>query len=149
ISRTEYALARILSRLFTLISPFVFATLIGWIYLGIAFETFPFEKLFWSSFMLILLFTYLCITTSALSSATTTLIAGIGSITISIVQFSISAFEPLNMLSPLTLANIWTEIITKQTFKFTQELFINIGLLLGWIVIPLLIGIYVLKTRDL
>ncbi|MFX0051282.1 MAG: ABC transporter permease subunit [Candidatus Hodarchaeota archaeon] len=149
ISRTEYALARILARLFVLISPFVFATLIGWIYLGIAFETFPFEKLFWSSFILILLFTYLCITTSALSSRTSTLTAGIGSITIFIIQFSIAAFEPIEMLSPLTLVNIWTEIMTNQPFNFTQELFINIGLLFGWIIIPLLLSFYVLKTRDL
>ncbi|MFX0185474.1 MAG: ABC transporter permease subunit [Candidatus Hodarchaeota archaeon] len=149
ISRTEYALARILARLIALLFPFVLAVLIGWIYLGIVFETFPFEKLFWSSLLLVLFFTYLGIVTSALSSGTSTLTAGIGAITVFIVQFSISAFEPIEMLSPFTLVNIWTVIITNQSFQFTQELFINIGLLIGWIIFPLLIGIHTLRTRDL
>jgi len=149
ISRSQYALARILARLIALIFPFVLATLIGWIYLGVTFEIFPFEKLFWSLLLIVLFFIYLGATTSALSTRISTLTTGMSSITIFIVQFTITVFEPIELLSPFAAVNIWPDIVTSQPFKLTHELFIRIGLLSGWIIIPLLLGIYFIRTRDL
>lgn len=149
ISRSEYALARITARIIALVTPFFIATFVGWVYMGITFEVLPLEKLFCALIPLGLLFIYLGVTTSALSTRTSALTAGLVAIGIFIVQFTISAFKPLELLSPITLSNIWVSILTSSTIRLDQEIITKIGLLGGWILIPLILGIYSLNTRDL
>ena len=149
ISRSEYALARISARIIALVTPFFIASFIGWIYMAIIFDILPLEKLLWSLIPLGLLFIYFGVTTSALSTRTSALTAGLIAIGIFIVQFSISAFAPLELLSPFTPANIWMEILSSSTIQWDQQIIMKIGLLGGWILIPLIFGIHSLNTRDL
>lgn len=149
ISRSEYALARILARIMALVTPFFIASFIGWIYMGIFFDVLPLEKLLWSLIPLGLLFIYFGVITSALSTRTSALTAGLIAIGIFIVQFTISAFAPLELLSPFTPANIWIEILNSSNIQWDQQIVMKIGLLGGWILIPLISGIYSLNTRDL
>ena len=145
ISRSEYALARISARIIALVTPFFIASFIGWIYMAIIFDILPLEKLLWSLIPLGLLFIYFGVTTSALSTRTSALTAGLIAIGIFIVQFSISAFAPLELLSPFTPANIWMEILSSSTIQWDQQIIMKIGLLGGWILIPLIFGIHSLN----
>lgn len=147
ISRSQYASAKIMARIGALITPFFIASFIGWIYMGIVFEVLPFETLLWALLPLGLFFIYLGVTTSALSTRTSALTAGLIAIGIFIIQFTISAFEPLELLSPFTFANVWIELLSNSNMN--QKIITKIGLLAGWILIPAGLAIFSFKTRDL
>ncbi|MFX0125923.1 MAG: ABC transporter permease subunit [Candidatus Hodarchaeota archaeon] len=147
ISRSQFASAKMMARISALITPFIIASFLGWIYMGIVFEVIPFEKVLWAVLPLGLFFIYLGVTTSALSTRVSALIAGLIAIGIFIIQFTISAFEPLELLSPFTFVNIWIDLLSNS--KVNRDIIINIGLLIGWILLPTRLAIYSFKTRDL
>ncbi|UCG02874.1 MAG: ABC transporter permease subunit [Candidatus Heimdallarchaeota archaeon] len=147
ISRTHYASAKMIARISALVTPFIIASLVGWVYMGITFEIFPFERFLWALLPLGLFFIYLGVTTSALSTRTSTLTAGLVAIGIFIIQFTISAFEPLELLSPFTFSNLWVETLSNS--NITQEIIAKICLLIGWILIPTGLTLFSFKTRDL
>ena len=149
ISRSQYASAKMIARISALVTPFIIASFIGWIYMGIIFEVFPFENLLWAIIPLVLFFIYLGVSTSALSTRTSALTAGMVAIGIFIIQFTVSAFEPIELLSPFTSANVWIELLSNSNMKLTQAIITHIGLLSGWISIPTGLAIYSFKTRDL
>lgn len=148
ISRAEYTCSRLSARLIGLILPFLIATLIGWIYMGLFFESFPLNTLLFALIPFILLFIYIGVLTSVLSSRTSSLTAGLGTIAIIIVQFTISAFKPIELLSPFTLASFWTEILSSSV-SFDLDHFLKLVCLIIWSSILLILTIYSMKTRDL
>lgn len=148
ISRTEYTTARMIARLIALIIPFLIATVIGWIYMGLFFETFPLERLVWSMFVIILLFTYLGTVTSALSTRLPSLTAGFVAIVLFIIQFTLSAFRPIELLSPFSSAALWRDFLINAPIA-VDELVGKFILLICSIILSFLLAIYSLKTRDL
>ncbi|UCE12561.1 MAG: ABC transporter permease subunit [Candidatus Heimdallarchaeota archaeon] len=147
ISRTNYSIAKLVARLTALILPFVVASLIGWVYMAMMFEVFPIERLFWSLVILVLLYAYLGTVTSALSTRVSALTAGLGAIALFIVQFSLSAFKPIELLSPFTYAAIWSDFLLGSSIAL-DEIFLGFALI-GWILVPFIISIFSIKTRDL
>jgi ABC-type transport system involved in multi-copper enzyme maturation permease subunit len=149
ISRSEYTTAKIFARVIALVIPFVVASLIGWIYMAIIFEVFPLDRLIWTLLPLIFLFTYLGVLTCFLSTKISTITAGLSAIAIIIVQFAISAFEPLELLSPITSANMWRNFLLNPYIDFNHEILLNFVHLGCWILVPFILTIFSMKTRDL
>jgi ABC-type transport system involved in multi-copper enzyme maturation permease subunit len=148
ISRTEYTTARIIARLIAFIIPFLMATLTGWVFMAIVFEIFPLDRLVWSILIIILLFVYLGTVTSALSTRFPSFTAGLAAIVLFVVQFTLSAFKPLELLSPFTSAALWSNFLINAPIP-DNELLIKLFLLVFWIIASFLLAIYSLKTRDL
>jgi ABC-type transport system involved in multi-copper enzyme maturation permease subunit len=147
ISRTKYTMARIVARITALVLPFIIATFVGWIYMAFVFEIFSLDRLLLSLSVLVLLFIYLGTITSALSTRFSALTAGLGAIALFMVQFSISAFKPIELLSPFTSATLWSDFLLNVSVPL-NEMLIKLAILGGWILVPFLLAIYSMKTRD-
>jgi len=148
ISRSEYTISRLTARLIGLILPFLLATFVGWVYMGLFFELFPITTLLFAIIPLVLLFIYVGVVTSVLSSRTSSLTAGLATIAIIIVQFTISAFKPIELLSPFTLASFWSEILSSSV-SFDLDHFLKLVCLIVWSTVPFILTINSMKTRDL
>ncbi len=148
ISRTKYTVARFVARITALILPFIIATFIGWIYMAIFFDFFSLDRLLLSLSILVLLFIYLGTITSALSTRLSAFTSGLGAIALFVVQFTISAFKPIELLSPLISATLWSQFLLNVSVPF-NEIILKLLLLGGWILVPFLLTIYSMKTRDL
>ena len=148
ISRTNYTISKSLSRIISLITPLLLASICGWVYLGLTFEWMSLTKLLVALIPLILLFIYFITITGMLSARYTSTTAGMGSLAIIIVQLTISAFKPLELLSPFTLSSIWSTILMGDKLVFTGDNLLYIGGLLFWVIIPLIIAIHIMRTRD-
>lgn len=149
ISRSEYTTAKIFARVIALIIPFIIASFIGWIYMATIFEHFPLERLIWALIPLILLFAYLGVLTSLLSTRTSTISAGLSAIVIIIIQVGISVFEPLKLLSPISSANMWRNFLLSSQINLNNEILLNFVHLGCWILIPFTLAIFSMKTKDL
>ncbi len=148
ISRTEYTTARMIARLIALVIPFILATLTGWVFMALVFEIFPLDRLVWSIFILVVLFIYLGSATSALSTRLPSLTAGLVTIVIFIIQLTISAFKPIELLSPFTSAALWIKFLINAPIP-DNELLIKLSLLVCWVIASFILAIYSMKTRDL
>lgn len=147
ISRTEYSIARLVARLSALILPLVIATLVGWVFMALIFEVFPLDRLILSTFFIILLFLYLGVITSALSTRVSALTAGLVAIVLYIIQFTLSVIQPIELLSPFSYSALWVDFLTNNWIPF-NEIVLKLSLLGFWILIPLILLIYSMKTRD-
>ncbi|MFX0085661.1 MAG: ABC transporter permease subunit [Candidatus Hodarchaeota archaeon] len=148
ISRTKYTVARFVARITALILPFIVATFIGWIYMLVFFELFSLDRLLLSLSVLVLLFIYLGTITSALSTRLSALTSGLGAIGLFVVQFTISAFKPIELLSPFSSTTLWSEFLLNISVPLNEIIF-KLILLGGWILIPFFLAIYSMKKRDL
>lgn len=147
ISRTEYSIARLVARLSALILPLVIATLVGWVFMALIFEIFPLDRLILSIFFIVLLFLYLGIGTSALSTRVSALTAGLVAIVLYIIQFTLSVIQPIELLSPFSYSALWVDFLTNNWISF-NEIVLKLSLLGFWILVPLILLIYSMKTRD-
>ncbi len=148
ISRTEYTTARMIARLIALIIPFILATLTGWVFMALLFETFPLDRLVCSIIILVVLFIYLGTATSALSTRLPSLTAGLVTIVIFIIQLTLSAFKPIELLSPFTSAALWIAFLVNAPIP-DNEMLIKLFLLVCWVIASFVLAIYSMKTRDL
>ena len=149
ISRVTYSLSKTLSRSLTLTVPLLIGSLIGWGYINLAFETFPLEILLATLLPLLLLFFYMGFLTSLFSTRFPTTNTGFLTIALLIFQLTISVLEPLTLLSPFALADIWVDTLQSTTLVISSDFLLRIVLLLGWMVLPLLLTLYSLDKRDL
>ncbi|MHA2176612.1 MAG: hypothetical protein ACXAB2_10480 [Candidatus Hodarchaeales archaeon] len=149
ISRYTYSLSKSLSRTLALTLPFLLASFIGWIYVNSVFETLPLEVLAGALFPLIILYFYMGFLTSFFSTRFSTTNTGLLTISVLIVQFTISTIEPLELLSPFALANIWIDILHSPTLIISDFIIQQYILLTGWMIIPLLLTLFSLDKRDL
>lgn len=147
ISRTEYSIAKLVARLSALILPLIIATLVGWGVMALIFEVFPLDRLILSTFFIILLFLYLGVITSALSTRVSALTAGLVAIVLYIIQFTLSVIQPIELLSPFSYSALWVDFLTNNWIPF-NEIVLKLSLLGFWILIPLILLIYSMKTRD-
>ena len=74
---------------------------------------------------------------------------GFVSIAILIIQFALSVFEPLELLSPFAISSFWVEILTNPSWEFDFDFYKNILLLIGWSILPFLLAIFSMEKRDL
>jgi ABC-2 type transport system permease protein len=149
ISRKAYTISKMITRALALIMPFCLASVITWVYTGLAFELLPVEQFIGSILPLILLLLYMGFLTDLLSSRTSTINAGFITIGILIVQFTISMLEPLEFLSPFALSSFWVEILSDPTWQFDLEILRNYLLLISWLLFPFVATIYSMEKRDL
>ena len=149
ISRRAYAISKMITRALALILPFHLASIITWIYTGLAFEVLPTEQFIGAILPLTLLFLYMGFLTDLFSSRTSTTNAGFITIGVLIVQFTISMFKPLEFLSPFALSSFWAEILNNPTWQFDLGILRNYLLLIGWLLIPFIATIYSIERKDL
>jgi len=147
IGRTKYSIAKIVARLSALLFPFIIATFVGWVYMALIFEIFPLDRLILSLFIIVLLFLYLGVITSALSTRVSALTAGLIAIVLFLIQFSLSVIQPIELISPFAYSNLWIDFLTNNWVPF-HEIVLKISLLGSWILAPFLLMIYSMKTRD-
>lgn len=147
ISRTDYSIAKLIARLSALILPLGIASMIGWVYMALVFEIFPIERLFWSLLILVLLYAYLGIVTSTLSTRVSTLTTGLSAIALFIVQITLSAFQPIELLSPFTYVTIWRDFLLGYTVNF-DDILLRSFLIITWILVPFILLIISIKKRD-
>jgi ABC-type transport system involved in multi-copper enzyme maturation permease subunit len=149
ISRRDYTLSKVLSRVFALTIPFIFASVIGWLYVGIMFDVLPLEILIGTLIPLVSLYIYMGFLTSFFSSRLSALNAGFISIASLIVQFTLSVFEPLELLSPFALSGFWTNVLTNPLFEWNVSIVSKLFFLLLWAILPLIGTVYSMKKRDI
>ncbi|MHA1946527.1 MAG: ABC transporter permease subunit [Candidatus Hodarchaeales archaeon] len=149
ISRSHYTLSKVLSRVLALTVPFIISSVIGWLYLGLMFDLLPFEILLGSLIPLVALYLYMGFLTSFISSRASAINAGFITIAILIIQFTLSAFEPLELLSPFALSSFWTSILTNPLFEWNVNIFGKLFFLLLWVILPLIGTVYSMRKRDI
>lgn len=149
ISRSNYTLSKVFSRVFALTLPFVISSLIGWLYLGLMFEVLPFEILIGTIVPLVLLYLYMGFLTSFVSARVSAINAGFITIAILIIQFTLSIFEPLELLSPFALSGYWTSVLTNPLFEWNLDIISKTLFLVIWTILPLVGTIYSMNKRDL
>ena len=149
ISRTEYTLSKVFSRVLALTSPLIISSLIGWFYVGIMFDVLPFETLVGTLIPLVILYLYMGFLTSFFSSRASAINAGFITIAILIVQFTLSIFEPLELLSPFALSGYWTSVLANPLFEWDLIIIGKLLFLILWAILPLLCTIYSMKKRDI
>ena len=98
---------------------------------------------------LLLLFFYMGFLTDLFSSRTSTVNAGFMTIGVLIVQFAISMFEPLELLSPFALSSFWVDILINPAWQLDIEILLNYLFLIGWLVLPFVATVYSMEHRDL
>jgi ABC-type transport system involved in multi-copper enzyme maturation permease subunit len=149
ISRRAYTSSRVLARSLALTVPFLLASIFGWIYLNIAFEELPLDVFLGTLFPILILYLYMGFLTGLLSSRLSIMNTGLFTIAILIIQFTLSVFEPLELLSPFSLANVWIDILAQSSLQITAEIFRKLFFLIAWMVIPLIATLYSMEKRDL
>ena len=75
--------------------------------------------------------------------------AGLITIAILILQFTLSVFEPLELLSPFALSSFWTNILTNPLFEWNVNILSKLFFLIIWAIIPLIGTLYSMKKRDI
>jgi ABC-2 type transport system permease protein len=146
ISRTHYTISKVSSRVLALTVPFVISSMIGWLYVGLMFDSLPLEILISTLIPLVTLYFYMGFLTSFFSSRASPINAGFITIAILILQFTLSVFEPLELLSPFALSSYWTSVLTNPLFvPDVSKLFF----LLIWAILPLIGTVYSMKKRDI
>ncbi|WP_455464036.1 ABC transporter permease subunit [Candidatus Hodarchaeum mangrovi] len=148
ITREDYSIAKIFSRLITLIVPFIIASFFGWFYLLFFFTEIPLINLVWTLIPIALFYSYIGVVTSLLSTRFTSLTAGFSAIAIFIVQFAIAAFKPLELLSPFTFAAFWPKLLNNNLSLYSWEAIRNLGMISIWILIPLILVILSMRRKD-
>jgi len=149
ITRTNYTLTKIITRLSILVVPFVITTIATWGYLSLVLEIIPLERVLFALIPVCLLYFYFGTVTSAFSTRFSSLTAAFSAIGIFLVQFTISTLKPIELLSPITAANIWGKILQGSESVFSVEYLSSILLLIIWVIAPLVIAVYSLNRRDL
>jgi len=144
----DYSIAKISSRLITLIVPFIIASFAGWFYLLFFFTEIPLINLIWTLIPIALFYSYIGIVTSLLSTRFSSLTAGFSAIVIFVIQFAISAFKPLELLSPFTCVAFWPKLLYNNSSLNSWEVIFNLGMISIWILIPLILTILSMRRRD-
>ncbi len=149
ISRTNYTLSKVFSRVLALTVPFIISSVIGWFYVGFMFDAFPIEILIGALIPLVALYFYMGFLASFFSSRASAINAGLITIAILILQFTLSVFEPLELLSPFALSSFWTNILTNPLFEWNVSIFSKLFFLMVWAILPLIGTLYSMKKRDI
>jgi len=149
ISRSAYTFSKVISRISALTLPFILSAVIGWIYVGIMFDTLPLHILIGSLIPLVILYAYMGFLASFFSSRGSPINAGFITIAILIVQFTLSVFEPLELLSPFALSGFWASILANPAFEWSLEILSKLFFLAIWAIIPLIGTIYSMNKRDI
>ncbi|MHA1973945.1 MAG: ABC transporter permease [Candidatus Hodarchaeales archaeon] len=149
ITRTNYALSKIVARLSVLVLPFIITSLVIWGYLGLVFEIIPLGRLIFALIPVVLLYLYFGCITSALSTRFSAVTSGFTAIGIFLVQFTLSSIKPIELLSPIAPANIWMKILQGTESVLSVEYFLSVFLLILWVVVPLIAAVYSFTRRDL
>lgn len=149
INRIEYTLSKVFSRVLALTIPFIVSSMIGWFYVSLMFDVLPLEILIGTLIPLVSLYLYMGFLTSFFSSRSSAINAGFITIAVLIVQFTLSVFEPLELLSPFTLSGFWTNVLTNPLFEWNLEIISKMLFLLLWVILPLICTVYSMKKRDI
>ena len=149
ISRKSYTASRIIARILALTLPFILGSIVGWVYVNFMFDPMPLVTLFGAMLPLVLLFLYMGFLTTFFSSRMTGLNAGLTTITVLILQLTISIFQPIEFLSPFALSNFWAEILIDINFKWTFEILVKFFGLCFWAVLPFIATLISMDRRDL
>ncbi len=149
ISRKSYTASRIIARILALTLPFILGSIVGWVYVNLMFDPMPLVTLFGAMLPIVLLFLYMGFLTTFFSSQMTGLNAGLTTITVLILQLTISIFQPIEFLSPFALSNFWAEILIDINFKWTFEILGKFFGLCLWVVLPFIATLISMDHRDL
>lgn len=149
ISRTSYTLSKVSSRVLALTVPFIVSSVIGWLYVGLMFETLPIEILIGALIPLVVLYFYMGFLASFFSSRVTAINAGFITIAILILQFTLSVFEPLELLSPFALSSFWASVLANPLFEWNVSILSKLFFLIIWAILPLIGTLYSMKNRDI
>ena len=149
ISRRSYTISKMIARVLALTIPFVLASIVTWSYIGLVFEVLPIGQFIGALLPIILLFFYMGFLASFFSSRTSTINAGFVTIGVLIVQFAISIFEPIELLSPFALSSFWADILSDTTWRFNIEILGKYLVLICWLILPFVFTVYCMEQRDL
>ncbi|MCK4848133.1 MAG: hypothetical protein KAT16_03835 [Candidatus Heimdallarchaeota archaeon] len=149
ISRTSYTLSRVFSRMLALTVPFIISSVIGWLYVGLMFDALPLEVLIGALIPLVALYFYMGFLASFFSSRVTAINAGFITIAILILQFTLSVFEPLELLSPFALSSFWASVLINPLFEWNVSILSKLFFLIIWAILPLIGTVYSMNNRDI
>ena len=149
ISRKAYTASRITARMLALTIPFIIGSIIGWIYVNLMFDPMPLDTLFGAMLPLVILFLYMGFVTAFFSSRMSSLNAGLTTLAVLILQFTITVIEPLEYLSPFALSSFWVELLVDPSFVWTFDIIGKFFGLCLWMVIPFVGTLISMDRRDL
>ncbi|MHA2366018.1 MAG: hypothetical protein ACXAC7_18815 [Candidatus Hodarchaeales archaeon] len=147
ISRRTYFMTRYFIRITSVVIIIVISSLIAFWYGMIFFDPLPIERVLLASIIVgFSLASIISVVIMASSYSSTPISAGMG-LTFLFIQMIFLLFEPLKWLSPIALSDIWLDIM-KGVFD-AGDAVLTIIVLILWIIIPGIIGLWLYEKRDL